>query len=61
MSSLTQGTSDKSSAEIAAALAANKLPIVKTSYARMQMIAPLSNLLYDSDEDVYYASFEYND
>lgn len=61
MSSITEGTSDKSSTQIAEALQAGKLPVVKTGYGDMAMMAQLSNLAYDEDEDSYYASFEYND
>lgn len=61
LSSLTRGTSDKSSVQIASALQAGKLPVVKAEYARMQMMAQLSNLFYDETENTYYATFEYND
>lgn len=63
MTSLTSGTSDKSSAEIAAAVNAGKLPIVKTGMAGLSMMATLVNIEEtQEDEETYYtATFMYND
>ena len=57
------GTSDKSSAEIAAAANAGKLPIVRTSMSNMSMMATLVNIeeTQENEETQYTATFMYND
>lgn len=63
MNSMTSGTSDKSSAEIAAAVNAGKLPIVKTGMGQMSMMATLVNIeeTQEDGETYYFATFMYND
>ena len=55
----TSGTSDKTSAEIAAAATSGKLPVVKVAYGTAAMVAALAAVDYDSSEGSYYAFFIY--
>ncbi len=58
VTSYTSGTSDKSATEIAAAVAANKLPVVKANYLGAILIASLTQIGTDSGNQPY-AVFTY--
>lgn len=60
LTSLTQGTSNKTSTEIAQAVSDGKLPVVVTGYSSATMVAPLTRIDYDA-EDGYSAIFTYED
>ena len=62
LTSLTGGTSDKTSDEIAAAAAAGKLPVVVTQYYNALLVAPLSWIRISSDPlESSIAYFTYED
>lgn len=62
LTSLTGGTSDKTSDEIAAAAAAGKLPVVVTQYYNALLVAPLSWIKISSDPlESSIAYFTYED
>ena len=61
LTSLTEGTSDKTSDEIAAAAAAGKLPVVVTQYYNALLVAPLSWIHISSDpleSNIAYFTYE---
>ena len=62
LTSLTEGTSDKTSDEIAVAAAAGKLPVVVTQYYNALLVAPLSWIHISSDPlESSIAYFTYED